>query len=294
MAQVRNLSYLVLGVSDFDAWEPFATEVIGMQVGERTNDSMKLRMDDHAYRIILEKDPQDDILAAGWQVDDEATLLALVERGREAGFSIEHGSEQLRARRQVVDLYSCVDPNGVSHEIFVGPARARGIDAFRSTGIRNGFRTGQFGIGHIHPWAANEADTVRFFMGALGLQLSGYMRPEQPFNITFLHSACRCYHSVAIAQFPSEKRLGHIGLEVHDFNDVGFAFDRAKKAGVPITATLGRHPNAESISFYMATPSGFEIEIGHGEIMIPEENWQAQTFLEFSEWGHERHERFGK
>lgn len=75
---------------------------------------------------------------------------------------------------------------------------------------------------------------------------------------------------------------------------MGFALDRAKKAGVPITASLGRHPNAESISFYMRTPSGFELEIGNGEIMIPEENWQAQTFLEFSECGHDRQERFGR
>lgn len=294
MTQVRNLSYLVLGVSDFDAWEAFATEVVGMQVGERGNDGMKLRMDDHAYRIILEHDPQDDIRAAGWQVDDEASLGALVERARGMGVAIERADEQLRARRQVVDLYTCVDPNGVTHEIFVGPARAMGNDPFRSTGIRKGFRTGSFGIGHIHPWANSEAETVKFFMDAMGLELSGYMRPEQPFNITFLHAACRCYHAVAVAQFASEKRLGHIGLEVNDLNDVGFAYDRALKAGVPITATLGRHPNAENISFYMRTPSGFELEIGNGEIMIPEENWQAQTFLEFSEWGHDRSERFGR
>lgn len=294
MSRVRNLSYLVLGVSDFDAWTSFATDVVGMQVGDRTNDSIKLRMDDLAYRIVLEHDPSDDIRAAGWQVDDEDSLTAFVERARGAGFSVERGDEQLRARRQVADLYSCVDPNGITHEIFFGPARARGIDPFRSTGIRKGFRTGSFGIGHIHPWATSEAETVHFFREAMGLELSGYMRPEQPFNITFLHAACRCYHAVAIAQFPSEKRLGHIGLEVNDLNDVGFALDRAKKAGVPITASLGRHPNAESISFYMRTPSGFELEIGNGEIMIPEENWQAQTFLEFSEWGHDRQERFGR
>ncbi len=78
MSEVRNLSYLVLGVSDFDAWESFATEVVGMQVGDRTNDSMKLRMDDLAYRIVLEHDPSDDIRAAGWQVDDEDSLM---ERG---------------------------------------------------------------------------------------------------------------------------------------------------------------------------------------------------------------------
>lgn len=293
MAELRNLSYLVLGISDFDAWETFATDVLGMQVGKRTSDVMSLRMDDHAYRVILERDPADDISAAGWQLDNKDDLTSYIHRLKSLGVDVRHADKELRERRHVSDLYFCEDPDGLTHEFFYGPAMANGSDPFRSKGILSGFRTGAYGLGHVLLWRKNYAESVKFFTEILCLGLSGYMRPEGFFEVTFLHADCHCFHSLALAEAPGEKRLAHIGLEVHDFNDVGLALDRAQKANVPIAATLGCHPNAKCISFYMRSPSGFETEIGAGEINIDKDNWQAETFLEFSAWGHHRTQGLG-
>ncbi len=77
-------------------------------------------------------------------------------------------------------------------------------------------------------------------------------------------------------------------LEYRDMNDVGLAYERAKKAGIPIVLELGHHPNDQMFSFYMRTPSGFGIELGHGGIVIDEDSWEPQIYDVMSDWGHAR------
>ena len=58
-------------------------------------------------------------------------------------------------------------------------------------------------------------------------------------------------------------------------------------AGVRISSGLGKHPNDEMFSFYMATPSGVDIEYGWGGLEIDDSVWQPKTFNQTSIWGHQ-------
>lgn len=293
MPGIRNLSYLVLGVSDFDGWQKLLIDVLGMQVATRSDERMTVRIDDQAYRFILDKDNVDDLLAAGLQVDNAQDLEALVGRIRSCGVAIERAPSALIADRQVQDAYLCKDPNGIQLELFYGPPMARGADPFCSKGLSGKYRAGSHGLGHFHPWVDSHEESAKFYQDVLGLKLAGTMEPSDSFPISFFYGTCGAFHTIAISEYESEKRMAHIGLEIDNLNDVGFALDRARKMGVPITASLGHHPNNDATSFYMKTPSGFEIELGTGEIDIEDENWQAQRFLEYSDWGHERGGRLG-
>ena len=53
-------------------------------------------------------------------------------------------------------------------------------------------------------------------------------------------------------------------LETVSQDNVGLAFDRAFKAGLPIANALGKHDNDKMFSFYVVTPAGFQLEFGHG------------------------------
>ncbi len=76
-------------------------------------------------------------------------------------------------------------------------------------------------------------------------------------------------------------------LEVDHLDDVGLAYDRANAAGLPITMTLGKHPNDEMTSFYVRSPSGFEIEFGTGgRLMDMKEHAPAGRYDAMSVWGH--------
>ena len=289
MTKIRNLSYVVLGVKDLDAWAPFATDVIGFQIGVRTDSLMTLRMDEHAYRIILKQDPENDIRAAGWQFDNVRDLEEFVAALTSRGLKISRACADLIAERKVADLYICEDPNGIQLEFFYGPPIA--IDPFRSKALRGKFRTGPFGLGHFVAHAPDYDASLAFYRDIIGLPLSGHMTQEGLFDVVFFHTASGCFHSLAVANVSRGRRLAHIGIEVDDLSDVGLAIDRAKKAGVPITATLGHHPNSDTVSFYVRSPSDFEFEIGTGEILLEKDNWQVKTYFQFSDWGHSRSER---
>ncbi len=86
MNGIRGLGYLGLGVSDLDAWESFATEILGLQSAGRADDgTLHLRMDEYEYRFALHRDASDDLAYVGWEVADASALREVADRLRAAG-----------------------------------------------------------------------------------------------------------------------------------------------------------------------------------------------------------------
>lgn len=293
MASISNLGYFVLGVSDLGAWETFAVDVIGMQVGRRVEGkSLALRMDDYEQRILLEKSSDDDILAAGWELDTEEDLAAFVERLKGRGVAVGEGDSLMAADRRVERLYYCDDPNGLRHEFYAGAQRAGISDSFKSKVLMSSFTTGRLGVGHFVMAAKDAKETADFCKDVLGIKISDYIRgelaPGKILDVSFFHTQTGRHHSVASAKipFPYPKRTHHIMVEVSDMNDVGLAYDRCVKAGYHINMDLGHHPNDQMFSFYVHTPSGFLLEFGSGGIVVDDANWEVKSFTQLSDWGH--------
>jgi hypothetical protein len=53
-----------------------------------------------------------------------------------------------------------------------------------------------------------------------------------------------------------------------------------------ITRGLGRHTNDHMTSFYLKTPSGFDVEYGWGARTVDDATWQVQRHEKGSIWGH--------
>ncbi|EXF93545.1 glyoxalase [Pseudomonas fluorescens HK44] len=292
MSEIHSLAYVGFGVSDLDQWQWLATDIIGMQVSRRDEQSMSLRMDEYCQRVFLEKNAIDDILVAGWQFRTEQQLDSYVAELREKGIQVEALSDELLCRRMVEKAYSCQDPNGFAHEFFFGHAEAGLNDVFRSKVLKGGFVTGDLGIGHILPFAKNGPETVTFYKDVLNLRVSDYIREEIKPGIvvdaTFFHTATGRHHSIATAQAPMPKVLNHFMVQVERMDDVGLAYDRCVKAGIPIILELGHHPNDQTFSFYAQSPSGFNFEMGWGGLVIDEDHWEVKAFTKMSDWGHKR------
>ncbi len=76
-------------------------------------------------------------------------------------------------------------------------------------------------------------------------------------------------------------------VEANRLEDVGQAYDRAKAAGVPIVNSLGQHTNDPMFSFYMQSPSGFNVEFGWNGLMIDDDTWVVSEWSGRGEiWGH--------
>lgn len=294
MSEISNLGYLVFGVSDLDKWEEFAIGIAGFQVGKRdAGRSLALRLDEYEQRILLEKNDQDDLAAAGWLFDTEAELDVYVRQLLDKGIGIEDGGAELAASRRVEKVYVSKDPVGYRHEFAFGPSYAPLSDSFKSPSLVSGFETGALGVGHFLAVARNYKESVAFYRDGLGLKISDYIRQELAPGLvadaTFFHTRTGRHHSLATCWVPNApKRLNHFMVQVKELDDVGLAYDRALKAGAPVYMGIGHHPNDHMVSFYVVTPSGFAMEYGYGGLVIDDANWEIKSYSQLSDWGHQK------
>jgi hypothetical protein len=106
--------------------------------------------------------------------------------------------------------------------------------------------------------------------------------------VRFFHCNAR-HHTLALARAPFElpQALHHVMFETQDRDDVGHAFDRAFAAGLPLPNGLGRHDNDHMFSFYVGSPAGFQVEVGHGARQIAEPWTDDRQYDRISSWGHQ-------
>jgi 2,3-dihydroxybiphenyl 1,2-dioxygenase len=292
MASVKQLGYLALNVSDLEAWEKFAPEVLGLQVMPRDPDgSLFLRMDENHHRFVLTQNGADDIGAIGWEVNNQQELAELANQLRASDVEVTAGSpEEARARR-VGELIKFNDPSGIASEAYFGPLVDH-LNPFHSPRPIGGFVTGTMGLGHIVLRVDDAARSLAFYRDTLGMRVSDFIdlkmrrgRPTDSITLSFMHCNPR-HHTVAFGQFPGNKRLLHFMLQLNSIDDVGAGYYLAQDRGVPISGSLGRHTNDHMVSFYMRSPSGFEIEYGFGARTVDDATWKVQRHEAGSMWGH--------
>lgn len=283
MASVRGLGYVVVTASDLDAWASFATELLGMQIAESTGDRLLLRMDAKQYRIDVRRGDADAVSVLGWETTSQAELDELAALVESDGYVVKAGdAEDLRERR-VSGLFSFEDQDGLTVEVFYGLANDH--RAFVSpNGAR--FTTGSLGIGHVNQFVTDVEVHRHLYMDLLGFTLTGYM-DFGPGGI-FLHCNPR-NHSIAFAHFPGVKpSIAHLMVEVEDIDTVGRAYDRVLAGAAPLRVTLGKHSNDLMLSFYVKSPSEFEIEYGWKGMQIDDSTYTPERWNAPNLWGHQR------
>ena len=285
---VASLGYLGFKVKDPDAWDAFATGVLGLMPA--AGEGRRYRLDDLAWRIAVESGEADDLAYVGFEVAGAAELEAVREGLVEGGVAVGNGDPERLAERQVLGLLSCQDPDGLQVEVFYGPT-LRTEAPFTSAAGVTAFVTGDQGLGHVVLATSDIAASRRFYQDLLGFRLSDIIRmqpnPQFGFDMEFFHCNPR-HHTLALMPVAMPKRLHHFMIQVPTLDAVGFALERATAAGTPITASLGRHTNDRMVSFYSRTPAGFEVEFGQGAIEVDDQTWRVSRHDRPSSWGHKR------
>jgi 2,3-dihydroxybiphenyl 1,2-dioxygenase len=292
MASVKQLGYLALEVDDLEAWEKFAAEVLGLQVLPRDPDgSLFLRMDENHHRFVLNEGAANDVAAIGWEVNNQRELTELAGQLRSAGVEVTTGSPDEARSRRVGELIKFNDPSGIPSEAYFGPLVDH-LNPFHSARPIAGFVTSTMGLGHIVIRVDDSGRSLTFYRDVLGMRVSDFIdltmrrgRPTDSITLSFMHCNPR-HHTVAFGQFPGSKRLLHFMLQLHSLDDVGAAYYLAQDRGINITGSLGRHTNDHMVSFYMRSPSGFDIEYGFGARTVDDATWKVQRHESGSMWGH--------
>jgi 2,3-dihydroxybiphenyl 1,2-dioxygenase len=282
---------LGLSVSDVNRWEQFAAQVLGLKPNGREQDgSLSLRMDEYHHRFIVHPTGRNDLAYIGWEVATEAVMDALAERLQRAGIAVARGTTEEADARRVAGLIKFADPSGIASETFYGPL-VMFDEPFHSPRPISGFKTGTLGLGHFVVWVDDFERSVEFYREVLGMRVSDFVKisPAAGVNVTvaFFHCNPR-HHTIAFAKMPaSPKRLHHFMLQLQSLDDVGATYDLCQALDVPIVMKLGKHTNDHMVSFYLRTPSGFNVEYGWGAREVDDSTWQVQVHTAGSIWGHQ-------
>lgn len=277
-----SLGYLGFTVTDLDAWRSFAADVIGlMPVDSGDPHVARFRMDDRAFRLSLHRGDADGLAYAGFDAGSAEGLADLVARLEADGVATKPLDGALEARR-AAEVVCLEDPAGNPVEVFHTPVLDHRPMA--SPAGTSGFVTGAGGMGHLVMLTSPFDETLRFYKELFGFRTSDIMRMG-PARVEFLHCNQR-HHTLALGDAAGMNMLIHFMVEMACLDDVGYALDRCRDRGLEITMGLGRHANDYMTSFYVRTPSGFEVEIGSGGRLVDDATWTVSEIDGPSLWGH--------
>lgn len=293
MSLIRSLGYLRVETTDIEAWRAFATKVLGVAEGRGPNpEHLYLRTDELSARIVVEPSENDRLAACGWEVADHTALTELLARLKHHGVDFELATAEELAERPVQEMVRVRDPFGNVLEFFHGATYEPHPAA---TPYGNRFVTGDQGLGHVVLPVGDDAGGLEFYCDVLGFRLRDSMRlPAELVGgqkgecvwLRFLGTNPR-HHSLALAPLPAASGCIHVMLEVTELDDVGRALERAGRNGVKLGGTLGRHMNDDMVSFYVRSPSGFDVEYGWGGLRVEDDaTWVARESTAVSRWGH--------
>jgi 2,3-dihydroxybiphenyl 1,2-dioxygenase len=268
---ISSLAYIGFTSPHAEEWRSFGPDVLGAELAPDGPDgAVRLRVDDVDHRITVHPGERDDLAYLGWLVDDLDATVAAIEA---AGVTVSTAEPR-----------SFVDPFGFRHELVA--ALDHGVP-FMPGRPMAGFVTGAQGLGHVVLLVPDLDDAERFVTAALGLRRTDTVEGGG-LDLRFFHcpgSAAR-HHTLAFAAVPGVAGLHHLMLEVTTLDDVGTALDVVGQREIPLAMSLGRHTNDLMTSFYVRTPSGFEIEYGTGGIVVDDDTWTTGTHASGSRWGH--------
>jgi biphenyl-2,3-diol 1,2-dioxygenase len=181
-------------------------------------------------------------------------------------------------------------PWGAALEVVAGLATA--AVPFESALVPGGFLTEGVGFGHAVFATTAFDESHAFVVDGLGLRRSDWLEmelaPGIELEVRFYHGNER-HHSLALARAPFDlpQSLHHLMVETNERDAVGLAFDRAWATDLGIPNGLGRHDNDEMFSFYVTSPAGFQVEVGHGARLITDGWDDDRRYDRISSWGHQ-------
>jgi 2,3-dihydroxybiphenyl 1,2-dioxygenase len=286
-----SLGYLLAESRRLDDWRRFAREGLGIHTDAPERGVIALRIDRHARRIIVRQGPAEDVIALGWQLDSDAALQLALGRLQALGIDVREGSRDAAAVRGVERFWAFEGPKRVCFELFTQPLYSEAALDMQISGCV----TGAGGMGHFAISTREPEAMLRFFQDAFDARISDYIDDRLnglDLDIAFLRLNPR-HHSIAVAATrgkrmdPIRTRIHHLNLQCASLDDVTRAYRRLRDMGFVIANGIGQHPNDRELSFYVASPCGFEIELGWNPLEVSDEaSWQPVRYRGTSLWGH--------
>ncbi len=286
---VLSLGYVRIEMRDPDEWRQVGEEVLGFTVVQGIDDCVRLRMDEAPFRYLVEPGDEDRFACAGWEcaADKLDGYVAAIEA---QGVIVQQGDAAGCRQRGVARFVTAADPSGNTFELFSNREAASEpyVESDRAQYV-----AGDMGLGHVVLPALAHAETCAFYQEVLGFGLSDELTLPPPMEgvpemkINFLHADNPRHHSLALFNGPAPSGVVHLMTEMRSLDQVGACLDRVNAAGLPITASMGRHSNDQMVSFYFLAPAGIPMEVGYDGLQLDWNTFTPTRSTVGDVWGHE-------
>ncbi|WIE49848.1 VOC family protein [Pseudomonas sp. GM17] len=285
-----SMGYALIESNRLEQWRSLLQDGIGLHLACADEQTLAFRMDDHQRRIIIQRGGQEDFVAVGWQLRDQATLDEVLQRLQCLGIEAQISDPHEAAHRGVKRFWRVVGPKRMAVELFWEPL----LTDQPLEMLNAGFITGPAGMGHLAITSRKPQQMRRFWEDILDARASDHIVERiagLTLDIDFFRVNER-HHSIAIARLrglpmdPIRTRIQHMNLLTCSVGELTDAFLRCRKLGFEMAHEIGEHPNDREQSFYVMSPSGFELELGWNALVIDEAQWQTTSYQGISLWGH--------
>lgn len=286
-----HTGYALVTTRKLEAWKQFGRDALGLHMDERGPGLVSFRVDDHERRLIVRAGEQEDYASLGLEVTSRAALEEILRRLKSRGVAVTEQAGPAAELRGVERFWSFAGPKRQTIELF---ETARTTAEPLKLGV-SGFLTGEAGLFHVAITSKDPDRMIAFWQEIFDARLSDKIEETMSgvdMLITFLRLNER-HHSIAVARTkgmkldPIPTRIQHMAFQVGEMDDVTRAFERCRAMGYQIAMSMGQHTNDREVSFYVVSPSGFEIELGWNPLVVNEDEWQGDTVHQgTSIWGH--------
>ncbi len=184
--------------------------------------------------------------AAGYLMQDRATLLEIQDRLRRVGYDVDFQDDVVLDG----DALYVVDPDGNRIRFGSKAAATQPGPVIRPPGR----------LQHLVVGSKNISEIVRFYSSVVGFRISDrVLGGDNSLRTCFMRSDDE-HHSFAVFQ-TSRNGLDHHCYEVQSWNDIRDWGDRLAKRRIPLKWGPGRHGPGNNLFLFFHDPDGNWIEI---------------------------------
>jgi 2,3-dihydroxy-p-cumate/2,3-dihydroxybenzoate 3,4-dioxygenase len=256
MIQLQEISYVRLGTRDLEGATRFATEILGLEVAERTGRTVYFKSDEREHTLCyFEGDPANHVVA--FEIAERADLDAAAATLERLGHEVGRGSGQEAEARKVRDFIHFRDPTGNPIELIWRPAHSgRRYHGARDAGVT--------GFSHVGLCSTDAVRDEAFWTQVCNARVSDRIGDAPLLRIDEVH------HTIAL--FPSPKAgIQHINHQVETGDDVMRSFHFLRDRQIPIVFGPGRHPTSSARFLYFQGFEGMVFEFSSGVRTIGDE-----------------------
>lgn len=275
MIALRDITYVRLGTRDLDGATRYATEVLGLEVAERSGHAVYFRSDAREHTLCyFEGDPTDQAVA--FELDGLHELDAAAATLECLGHRVHAGTRAECDQRKVRDFIAFDDPTGNRIELAWRPA----VSGRRFRGTRD---AGITGFSHIGLCTTDAARDEAFWTRVCNARTSDHIGDAPLLRIGHIH------HTLAL--FPTTRKgIQHINHQMAGTDDIQRAYHHIRAHRVPVVFGPGKHPTSSARFLYFEGPDGMVYEYSAGVCEIDDEAaWRSRQFEAaprgFCKWG---------